>query len=208
MAAQHGVQFLKSLSPSTHAILLTLTHTQTHTPTFTLPLDFDPSPSLCISYELSEKTQWIEWQRSKARPCNRPGWRGDGWLRVYECVRASAYLCVFDSHLLQSRIFRIWICPSWLVFEPGLFSRTYTHGHMHTRTHTSPFLFTLKTNGVKWQVFNQCWPQDAMVLICWNLPHPPIWSTHWPEKGVTHMRKRMGILFWGCIKWMVLGFFC
>lgn len=138
MAAQHGVHLLKSLSPSTHAIFLTLTHTQTHTPTFTLPLDFDPSPSLCISYELSEKTQWIEWQRSKARPCNRPGWRGDGWLCVYECVGASAYLCVFDSHLLQSRIFRIWICPSWLVFEPGLFSRTYTHRHMHTHTHASP----------------------------------------------------------------------
>lgn len=168
----------------------TNTHTQTHTPTFTLPLDFDPSPSLCISYELSEKTQWIEWQRSKARPCNRPGWRGDGWLCVYDCVGTSAYLCVFDSHLLQSRIFRIWICPSWLVFEPGLFSRTSTHGHMHTHTHTSPFLFTLKTNGVKWQVFNQCWPQDAMVLICWNLP-PPSYLIHpltW-EGCHTHEKK-------------------
>lgn len=31
-------------------------------------------PSLCVSYELSEKTQWIEWQGSKARPSNRPAW--------------------------------------------------------------------------------------------------------------------------------------
>lgn len=187
----------------------TNTHTQTHTPTFTLPLDFDPSPSLCISYELSEKTQWIEWQRSKARPCNRPGWRGDGWLCVYDCVGASAYLCVFDSHLLQSRIFRIWICPSWLVFEPGLFSRTSTHGHMHTHTHTLLHSSSLwRRTGSSDRFLISADPKMPWSWYAETCPHPPIWSTHWPEKGVTHMRKRMGSLFWGFIKWMGFFFCC
>lgn len=163
--------------------LRTQARTDTHISTFTLPLDFDPPPSLCISYELSEKTQWIEWQRSKARPSNRPGWRGDGWLCVYECVCAyiCVCVCVFDSHPVQSGlcmhvnmnmfVHRVLCFYSLEAFSP-YFTTWNDHIRMHAHIVHESGLWSV-VGEVKWQVFNQCWPPHAMELICWtrlNLP--------------------------------------
>lgn len=136
-------------------------------------------PSLCISYELSEKTQWIEWQRSKARPSNRPGWRGDGWLCVYESVHAYICLRVCLSHTVRI----VCACVSEyeyvsfhhvLCFHPTkAFSPYFAARTVRMHTRSSPFLSTLKCGRrVKWQVFNQCWPPHATELICWTRLNP------------------------------------
>lgn len=153
MAAQHVALFLKSLSPSTHAILPTQAHADTHIPTFTLPLDFDPPTSLCVCYELSEKTQWIEWQRSKARPSNRPRWRGDGWLCVYECVcvHTSVYVHVWVT-LCAARSVRqnmnmsihLCFCHVLCFYSPENFNPYLTTWTLHTHTLLqSPLLWSV-----------------------------------------------------------------
>ncbi len=166
--------------------------TDTHISTFTLPLDFDPPPSLCISYELSEKTQWIEWQRSKARPSNRPGWSRDGWLCVYECV--CAYMCLWCVWLTLSTVRTVYaskyehvftsVCPSRVLFLPNqgpffvfhnlnfphIRNPTHPHTHRNTLLHSSPLWSVVR--GVMWQVFNQRWPGHAVEMICWTRLNP------------------------------------
>lgn len=150
MAAQHGVRFLKSLSPSTHAILHTQACTDTHISTFTLPLDFDPPPSLCISYELSEKTQWIEGRDQ--RPDLLIGQAGaeTGWLCVYEHVCAYIYVCVCLIFSTVTDMFVCgWIqnCQSLCVQEPQV-SIFYYMNHQHTHPHFSiPLIFEAWSGG-------------------------------------------------------------
>lgn len=147
-------------------------------------------PSLCISYELSEETQWIQWQRSKARPSNRPRWRGDGLLCVYECMCVYILtVCVFDSHSGQSgrdiqvnMVLMMDVCfhnvkcfspykalSHILLHELSIYAcrRTQTHTLLHSSS-----LWSVVGGGVKWQVFNQRWPPHAMELICWTCLNP------------------------------------
>lgn len=95
---------------------------------------------------------------------------------LWVCVHTSVYVCVWVT-LSTVRI--MYACvPKYEYVNPFLWP--FSHILLHessiyacTHTHTSPFLSTLKCGqGVKWQVFNQCWPPHAMVLICWTCLNP------------------------------------
>ena len=185
--------------------LRTQASTDTHISTFTLPLDFDPPPSLCISYELSEKTQWIEWQRSKARPSNRPGWRGDGWLCVYECVCAYICVCVCVC-LTHTRYSQDCVCM-WIWICLSIVCCVFTHSRpsLHILRHETTTYACTHTSSMSLDF--EVWsgrPSDRFLISAdphmpWNWyagpaltsPLPSIWYTHWLDVGVTHKWPRL-----------------
>lgn len=194
MAAQHGVRFLKSLSPSTHAILHTQARTDTHISTFTLPLDFDPPHPFVFLTSCQKRPS--ESSSRDQRPdllIGQDGEETDDCVFMSACAHTSVYVCVWVTLGTVGIVYACVaeyeyvfpsVCPSRVVFcthprpslhillhEPSTFTCT------HTLLHSSPLWSVV--GGVKWQVFNQCWPPHAMELICWtrlnpkrNLPPP------------------------------------
>ena len=122
-----------------------------------------------MSYELSEKTEWIERQRSKARPSNsQDGAETDGCVYMSAYVYTSLYVCLTQTYYIHGSFLRGW---TWKCLSVCV-SVTLTL-HTHGRPLTSLFLSTLKCGqGVMWQVFNQSWPWHAMELICWTRLNP------------------------------------
>lgn len=209
MAAQHGVHFLKSLSPSTHAIFLTLTHTHKHTHR-PLPCLLTLIPLHLFVFLTSCQKRPSESSGRDQRPDLVIGQDGE---ETDDCVFTTAWvhlpICVCLTHTCYSHAYSEYeyvhhgLCLNQ-VFFLGL-PHTGTCIHIHTLLHSSSLW---RRTGSSDRFLISADPKMPWSWYAETCPHPPIWSTHWPEKGVTHMRKRMGSLFWGFIKWMGFFFCC